>query len=82
VQIDGSVTLVTGGASGLGRGAAEALCQRGGKVAILDLPNQSPERRTLGAARPVQPRRSTHPGHERTSWQGIRDRHISSGIHR
>ena len=41
MQIDGSVTLITGGASGLGRGAAEALCQRGGKVAILDLPTSN-----------------------------------------
>ena len=38
MRIEGSVALVTGGASGLGRGAAEALAARGGKVAILDLP--------------------------------------------
>jgi len=41
VHIDGSVTLITGGASGLGRGAAEALGRRGGKVAILDLPTSN-----------------------------------------
>ncbi|KHN88056.1 3-hydroxyacyl-CoA dehydrogenase type-2 [Toxocara canis] len=32
------VTLVTGGASGLGRGTAEHLLKHGAKVAILDLP--------------------------------------------
>ena len=36
--IDGSVALITGGASGLGRGAAEALLRKGARVAILDLP--------------------------------------------
>ncbi|TKR77300.1 hypothetical protein L596_018297 [Steinernema carpocapsae] len=34
----GLVTLVTGGASGLGRGTAERLISQGAKVAILDLP--------------------------------------------
>ncbi|MDF1598022.1 MAG: SDR family NAD(P)-dependent oxidoreductase [Acidimicrobiia bacterium] len=38
MRIDGSVAFITGGASGLGRGAAEALVERGAKVAILDLP--------------------------------------------
>ena len=41
MRIEGSVALVTGGASGLGRGAAEALIARGGNVAILDLPGSS-----------------------------------------
>ncbi len=39
--IEGSVAFITGGASGLGRGAAEAIAARGGKVAILDLPSSS-----------------------------------------
>jgi 3-hydroxyacyl-CoA dehydrogenase/3-hydroxy-2-methylbutyryl-CoA dehydrogenase len=38
VQIDGSVAVVTGGASGLGAGAARHLVERGGRVAIFDLP--------------------------------------------
>uniref|UniRef100_A0A0M3HXQ0 3-hydroxyacyl-CoA dehydrogenase type-2 n=1 Tax=Ascaris lumbricoides TaxID=6252 RepID=A0A0M3HXQ0_ASCLU len=37
----GLVALVTGGASGLGRGAAENLLKHGAKVAILDLPSSA-----------------------------------------
>ena len=33
------VTLVTGGASGLGRGTVERFVKHGGKVVIGDLPN-------------------------------------------
>ncbi len=38
MNIDGSVALVTGGASGLGEGAVRALVERGGNAAVLDLP--------------------------------------------
>ncbi len=48
MNIDGSVALITGGASGLGRGAAEALLHKGGRVAILDLPT-SPGREVADA---------------------------------
>ncbi|MCZ4551430.1 SDR family NAD(P)-dependent oxidoreductase [Gordonia rubripertincta] len=41
MQIDGSVVLVTGGASGLGEGAVRFLAARGAKVAILDLPRSA-----------------------------------------
>jgi NAD(P)-dependent dehydrogenase (short-subunit alcohol dehydrogenase family) len=37
MQINGSVAVVTGGASGLGRATAEYLSQRGAKVVITDL---------------------------------------------
>ena len=37
MRIDGSVFLVTGGASGLGEGTARLLAQRGGRVVIADL---------------------------------------------
>ncbi|RJR40952.1 MAG: SDR family NAD(P)-dependent oxidoreductase [Desulfobacteraceae bacterium] len=37
MQIQDSVSIVTGGASGLGRATAQSLIIRGGKVAILDL---------------------------------------------
>ena len=37
MKIDGSTFLVTGGASGLGRGTVERLLTHGGRVAILDL---------------------------------------------
>ena len=38
MKIQDSVCLVTGGASGLGKGVAATLAQRGGRVVILDLP--------------------------------------------
>jgi 3-hydroxyacyl-CoA dehydrogenase/3-hydroxy-2-methylbutyryl-CoA dehydrogenase len=38
VQIDHSVAVITGGASGLGAGTARYLVERGARVAILDLP--------------------------------------------
>jgi 3-hydroxyacyl-CoA dehydrogenase/3-hydroxy-2-methylbutyryl-CoA dehydrogenase len=40
VQIEGSVALVTGGASGLGLGAASRLVAGGGSVALVDLDEQ------------------------------------------
>jgi 3-hydroxyacyl-CoA dehydrogenase/3-hydroxy-2-methylbutyryl-CoA dehydrogenase len=43
VQIDGSVALVTGGASGLGEGTVRFLAERGARVAILDLPRSKGE---------------------------------------
>jgi NAD(P)-dependent dehydrogenase (short-subunit alcohol dehydrogenase family) len=52
VEIDNSVALVTGGASGLGRAAAQRLVDAGAKVVLLDLPSSSGESvaRELGAA--------------------------------
>jgi NAD(P)-dependent dehydrogenase (short-subunit alcohol dehydrogenase family) len=44
MQIDGSVFIVTGGASGLGAGVARALVARGARVVLADL------NRTAGAA--------------------------------
>ena len=38
MKIQDSVSVVTGGASGLGEGVAAVLIQRGGRVVILDLP--------------------------------------------
>jgi NAD(P)-dependent dehydrogenase (short-subunit alcohol dehydrogenase family) len=37
MRISGSTTVVTGGASGLGRATAERLCGEGGNVVLLDL---------------------------------------------
>ena len=37
MKIAGSISIVTGGASGLGRATAEALLGRGGRVVLLDL---------------------------------------------
>jgi 3-hydroxyacyl-CoA dehydrogenase/3-hydroxy-2-methylbutyryl-CoA dehydrogenase len=41
MRIDGSVAMITGGASGLGGGAAQALVERGARVALLDLPTSN-----------------------------------------
>ena len=37
MQIDGKSFIVTGGASGLGRAAAEAILAAGGRVTIVDV---------------------------------------------
>jgi NAD(P)-dependent dehydrogenase (short-subunit alcohol dehydrogenase family) len=52
MDIANTVALVTGGASGLGRAAVEALLARGGKAVILDLPGSPGEAlaEQLGAA--------------------------------
>ena len=41
MKIAGSVSVITGGASGLGRATAERLLADGGKVALLDLPRSA-----------------------------------------
>jgi 3-hydroxyacyl-CoA dehydrogenase/3-hydroxy-2-methylbutyryl-CoA dehydrogenase len=43
VQIEGSVALVTGGASGLGEGTVRYLVERGASAAVLDLPRSNGE---------------------------------------
>ena len=43
MRLDGKVALVSGGASGLGRGAIEALHEGGASVVILDLPASAGE---------------------------------------
>jgi 3-hydroxyacyl-CoA dehydrogenase/3-hydroxy-2-methylbutyryl-CoA dehydrogenase len=43
VQIEGSVALVTGGASGLGEGTVRFLVERGASAAVLDLPRSKGE---------------------------------------
>jgi NAD(P)-dependent dehydrogenase (short-subunit alcohol dehydrogenase family) len=43
MQTDGIVSLVTGGASGLGRATAAALAARAGQVVLLDLPTSAGE---------------------------------------
>ena len=39
MRIDGCSAIVTGGASGLGRGTAEVLIAAGARVVIIDLPS-------------------------------------------
>src|ERR1700720_1360068 len=41
MKIAGSVAVITGGASGLGRATAERLLAGGGKVALLDRPTSA-----------------------------------------
>jgi NAD(P)-dependent dehydrogenase (short-subunit alcohol dehydrogenase family) len=43
VNIDGTVAVITGGASGLGYATAHALHERGGQVVLLDLPSSQGE---------------------------------------
>src|SRR5262249_37418651 len=44
MKIEGSVAVVTGGASGLGEATAQRLAEGGGRVAILDRPQSEGER--------------------------------------
>ena len=37
MQVDGNVAIITGGASGLGAGAARELAKAGGQIAIWDI---------------------------------------------
>jgi NAD(P)-dependent dehydrogenase (short-subunit alcohol dehydrogenase family) len=48
--IDGSVALVTGGASGLGLATARRLAEQGAAVVLLDLPNAPGEQAVAGIA--------------------------------
>lgn len=52
MNIDGSVAIVTGGASGLGRAVADLLAKRGGKVVIFDRNAEAAEKAAadLGAS--------------------------------
>ena len=43
MKIDGTVALVTGGASGLGLATARRLLAKGGSVVLLDLPSSAGE---------------------------------------
>ncbi len=47
MQIQGSVAIVTGGASGLGRATAQALVDKGAKVALFDLNPEAGEKAAL-----------------------------------
>lgn len=37
LRLDGRIAFITGGAGGIGRCTAEALCEAGGRVVIADL---------------------------------------------
>ncbi|CAH1271055.1 HPGD [Branchiostoma lanceolatum] len=48
MQLTGKIALVTGAARGLGKGCAEAILERGAKVALLDT-NESVGQETAAA---------------------------------
>ena len=47
MQVDGSVAVVVGGASGMARATAEELARAGARIAVLDLP-QSEGKKVAG----------------------------------
>ncbi len=52
-RVDGKVALVTGAASGLGRGAAEILAREGAKVAVTDIDIEAGEAVARGIGEPA-----------------------------
>lgn len=50
MKVEGSVALVTGGASGLGEGAVRMLVEGGGRAVILDLPDSRGAEISAGAS--------------------------------
>src|SRR5216117_1541599 len=59
MKIAGSTTVITGGASGLGRATAERLLGGGGRVALLDLPTSPGAQVARPWARTRSSRRAT-----------------------
>ena len=55
MEIRNTVTIITGGVSGLGEASARALIQRGGRVALLDMNKERGEQlaKELGKRRHV-----------------------------
>ncbi|MEO6886563.1 MAG: SDR family NAD(P)-dependent oxidoreductase, partial [Jatrophihabitantaceae bacterium] len=48
MQIENSVAVITGGASGLGLATAQRLSKAGAKVVLLDLPSANGEQAVAG----------------------------------
>uniref|UniRef100_A0A0N4ZQB5 3-hydroxyacyl-CoA dehydrogenase type-2 n=1 Tax=Parastrongyloides trichosuri TaxID=131310 RepID=A0A0N4ZQB5_PARTI len=75
-KIAGSVALVTGASSGLGRGAAERLILQGAKVAILDLPQSKGAEiaKGLGPNAIFTPANVTDEGSVKSAFDMVKDK--------
>lgn len=47
MRLDGKTAFVTGGARGIGKSVAAALCEAGSNVAVVDVDYQEAEKRLL-----------------------------------
>ena len=81
MRVQGSVALVTGGASGLGRATAAELADAGAAVVIADLPGSvgADVARSLGPPALFQPTDVTDPGSVQAAVDAAQ--HLLSLIH-